>query len=127
MFEDLLGKIGVNLAKVDRIRLSRGVLGRISIIAIVAMIALAFVAWKLTDQNLLVLMGVEIFLVFCLSFAGILWYANKNPQTALFEGADVIQWKQLEMAIRGVPVTSPGPLTSGQASEVQPKLRNPDG
>jgi len=120
MLEDLLGKIGVNLAKVDRIRLSRGVLGRISIIAIVAMIALAFVAWKLTDQSLLVLIGVEIFLVFCLSFAGILWYANKNPQTALLEGADVIQLKQIElMAIRGIPIQSPGPIVSGQAPEVQ--------
>jgi hypothetical protein len=44
-----------------------------------------------------------IVILFVIYFFGALWFANRNPGLALLEGAELIQWRQLDIAASDVP------------------------
>jgi len=54
--------------------------------------------------------AVLIVVVFVVYFGGVLWFANRHPGVALLEGAELIQWRQMDIAakfiapIENVPV-----------------------
>jgi hypothetical protein len=43
-------------------------------------------------------------LVFVIYFSGTLWFANRHPGVALLEGAELIQWRQMDLATETVPI-----------------------
>jgi hypothetical protein len=94
---------GVNAESLDRIRLARGVVGKASYVAGAAIIGLAAVAWGLRDPVYLIVDACLILCLFVAYFVGVLWFANKHPGVALLEGAELIQWRQLEIAASDMP------------------------
>jgi hypothetical protein len=69
---------------------------------------------------LLIIAGI-VALIFILYFTGALWFANRHPGVALLEGAELIQWRRLDMIAKsGSPIESapmlPGPEDEGSAA-----------
>jgi hypothetical protein len=60
-------------------------------------------AWLLHDPRFVLVDAVLIFILFVSYLIGVLWFSNRHPGLALLEGADLIQWRQLEMAAKGLP------------------------
>ena len=96
-----LNAAGVNSASLDRIRLARGVVGKSSYVAGAAIFAIAVVAFSLRDPFYLFCLAPLSAFIFITYFIGALWFAHKNPGLALLEGAELIQWRQMEMAVKG--------------------------
>jgi len=102
---DTLNRVGIGTAELDRVRLARGVIGKASYVAAAAIIALAAVAWGLREPVYLLIDGVLVVVLFALYFGGSLWFAHRHPDTALLEGAELLQWRQLEIAASNAPLT----------------------
>ncbi len=101
---EALEQAGVNAATLDRIRLARGVVGKTSYVAAAAILVIGGITWRLSDHQLVVAAGFVVF-VFVLYFVGVLWFANRHPGVALLEGAELIQWRQLDMIAKsGAPI-----------------------
>jgi hypothetical protein len=114
---DVFRSVGISGDSVDKIRLGRGVVGKSSYVAVVALAALAVVCTRLSDAHpwFLLFLGLMILVVFCLFLLGVLWFSYRNPGVALLEGSELIQWRQIDLAVKGVVVRSPGPAVSGEA------------
>jgi hypothetical protein len=109
---ELLDRAGIKVGGLDRIRLARGVVGKSSYVALSAMLALAVAAWGLKgNAALLSLAGIILFL-FVVYFVGIIRFANRNPGLALLEGAELIQWRQMEISAQGMPAQVNTQLTT---------------
>jgi hypothetical protein len=107
----LLDQSGINASSLDRIRLARGVVGKASYVAVAAVLALGGIAWRLGDPIYLLVAAVLIVLVFAIYFSGTLWFANRHPGVALLEGAELIQWRQMDMAAKTVPNIENKPIS----------------
>ena len=94
------------------IRLAHGVVGKASVVAGIALLMLGSIAWRIDTGLLLVMVG-AILLAFFVYLAAMLWFAHTHPEQALLEGAEIIQYRQQEMAARGVPAPPPAsqPIT----------------
>jgi hypothetical protein len=114
----VLDQSGINASSLDRIRLARGVVGKASYVAVAAVLALGGIAWRLRDPIYLLVAAVLIVLVFAIYFSGTLWFANRHPGVALLEGAELIQWRQMEIAAKTIstienkPISEPDPPVS---------------
>lgn len=83
------------------IRLAHGVVGKMSVVAGIALVALGGIAWRVATDLLLV-MGGMVLIVFFVYLVAVLWFAHRHPEQALLEGAEIIQYRQLEMAAHGI-------------------------
>jgi hypothetical protein len=110
---ETLEQAGINASTLDRIRLARGVVGKTSYVAGAAILALAVVAWGLRDPSYLIADAVLVVILFVVYFIGTLWFANRHPGVALLEGAELIQWRQLELAAKSMPVITDLPEEHG--------------
>jgi hypothetical protein len=99
-FNDLLAKAGVNASAYDKVRLGSGVVGRSSAVAFMAMVGFSVIAYSLRDPFYLIVLAAIMAVVFGGYFLGILRFANNNPDLALLEGAELVQWRQIEMAAK---------------------------
>ena len=95
---ETLQGIGVRVEGLDRIRLGRGVIGKATYIAGAAVLGLAAIALALRDPTIGLIIAFLLVIVFAGYFVGSLWFAHKHPGVALLEGAELIQWKQLDAA-----------------------------
>jgi hypothetical protein len=53
----------------------------------------------------LLIVGILIAALFVLYFLGALWFVHHHPGEALLEGAELIRWRQMEIAAKDVTVT----------------------
>jgi hypothetical protein len=97
-----LNAVGISTASLDKIRLARGVVGKASYVAGATIFAIAVIAFSLRDPFYLFCLAPLAVFVFVAYFVGALWFAHKHPGVALLEGAELIQWRQLDMAARDV-------------------------
>lgn len=101
--EKVLQQAGLSETSLDRVRLSRGVVGKSAYVAAGALLVLAVAGYSLRDSELLILVAVLAFAIFVVFFVGSLVFAHKNPGIALLEGAELIQWRQMDMAAKSIP------------------------
>ncbi|SDT17785.1 hypothetical protein [Bradyrhizobium canariense] len=101
--KQILEAVGVSESSLDGVRLAQGVVGKSSYVAGVALLALLVVAYSLRDSGYLLAVACFIVVLFFGYFAGVLWFANKHPDMALLEGAELVKWRQIEMAAKGQP------------------------
>ena len=104
----LLKSFGLSEESVERIRLGRGVVGRTTYAAVAALFVLAVVAWR-ADPSMLIWIAVLAVGLFVLYFLGVLIFAERNPGTALLEGAELLRWRQSELAAKGLDSIPPVP------------------
>ncbi len=123
-----IGKVlegfGLSEESVDRLKLSRGVVGRTTYVALGLVIVLGIVAWRVPTENLLAIASIAA-LAFLAYFGGVLWFAHKNPGVALLEGAELLRWKQIEMEVKGKGSVPPTPVTI-EPEESKPQLPQGD-
>jgi hypothetical protein len=98
-----LEQVGINASSLDRIRLARGVVGKASYVAGAALLALGAVALVLREPLYLLILAICVLLIFVVYFGGVLWFAHRHPGVALLEGAELIQWRQMDMAAKSIP------------------------
>jgi intracellular septation protein A len=101
--KETLSKVGINAEALDRVRLAQGVVGKSSYVTVAALLALGAIAISLHDSLYLLILAFVVLFVFGSYFAGALWFAHKHPGESLLEGAELIKWRQLEMAAKDVP------------------------
>jgi hypothetical protein len=89
---------GINATALDRIRLARGIVGKASYVAGAALLVLAAVALVLRQPEYLLIDAILAVVLFVAYFVGTLWFANRHPEIAILEGAELIQWRQMEIA-----------------------------
>jgi hypothetical protein len=77
--------------------------GKASYVAGAAILALGVVAFVLREPVFLLIIAICIVLLFVVYFGGVLWFAHRHPGVALLEGAELIQWRQMDMAAKSIP------------------------
>lgn len=97
----ILEGVGLKTEAFDRIKLGRGVVGKVTYVVVTIVAALAIIALRTSDTLLLWGLLGSVVLVFLIYFAGVLSFASKNPGVSLLEGAELIQWRQMDMGIKG--------------------------
>jgi hypothetical protein len=111
--------------KVSAIRLAGGVVGKVSAVLIVASVCIAGVA--AISKNVWVIGG-GIVAILLLAFP-MLWrlinFADRNPQAALLEGAEVLLHEQIVMASKTNPVIplEPEAMTEERPAELPAEER----
>jgi hypothetical protein len=108
---------GISASGLDRIRLARGVVGKTSYVAGAAILALAAIGVVLREPTFLLAIGGIIAAVFVVYFAGVIWFAHHHPGESLLEGAELIQWRQMEMAAKDLSLPPPEPQREIGSSE----------
>jgi len=100
--QQILSKAGVNAETLDRVRLAQGVVGKSSYVAGAALLALTVVAFNLHESAYLITVGCVVLALFIIFFGGVLWFAHNHPGESLLEGAELIKWRQMEMAAKEI-------------------------
>jgi len=96
--DDLLSGLG----GIKGVRLGKGIVGKTGYIAIFNVLAWIAIIWKLGDNltldGMLVLVGACVTCFSVWSIKASFKFAEDNPGIALLEGAEVIAYKQMEIA-----------------------------
>jgi hypothetical protein len=88
----------------ESIKFAKGVLGHTSWTIAFVFAAMAVTVWSLSNSPLYALIGVVIEALFaCIFLLGSWWFAERNPAIALLEGANLVRWRELDMAAQGLP------------------------
>lgn len=89
------------------VRLGRGVVSKTSYVATLPLCVWGMVAWRWAE-NLVQNLGLLVIGVCATIFA--MWFikstrefAERNPELALLEGAELLEWRRMEVAAKGVP------------------------
>lgn len=122
-FGEILQKVGIKEESLGRIRLARGVVGKTSYVAAAMMFVLALVAFGLKGANAALLtVGAFAVIAFVIYLILVLRFATRNPGLALLEGAELVQWRQMEMGVQGqiAPPSGPNVPPPGQTPLISP-------
>ncbi|MFZ0640647.1 MAG: hypothetical protein WA020_08390 [Candidatus Acidiferrales bacterium] len=109
---DLMQRLGISGRQLQNVKLGPGVVGRNSSIAwVFEVVMLAGVIASAVEHDTLMLgvsLGGSILVAVVISLSNV-YFGNKNPAAALLEGAQFLEYHQMQMAAKGVPVIeSPG-------------------
>lgn len=99
----ILEGFGLSEESVDQVKLGRGVVGKVTYVAMAAVAVLGLIAWRLTDESYLILVAGSTILIFIVYSIGILLFARSNPGAALLEGAELLRWKKYDLASKNHP------------------------
>ena len=104
--EDPMATLGKALEAGRNVRLGRGVVSKTSYVAAGLVVVWALVLWKWSANAI---MDGGLLFVGCVATAFAVWFiastrafAEKNPALALLEGAELIEWRRMEVAAKGV-------------------------
>jgi hypothetical protein len=106
---ELLKDVGVSQESLESVRLGRGVVGKATFALISIAALLGVVASRLSTGWMLLAvaaLGVAVFVVYLFR---ILSFAEEHPDLALLEGAELVKWKQIDVAAKGVGTLPSGP------------------
>lgn len=87
----------------ERIRLGKGIVGKTSYVAITALIVLGVAVTRISTDWMRLAVGLIAVALFLFYFISTQRFADKNPGVALLEGAELIRWKQVELAAKNLP------------------------
>jgi len=111
--DDLTRTLLARMQALGHIRLAHGVVGKTSVVAGLALLVLGSIAWRVSTDLLLVTGGM-VLVIFFVYLGAVLWFAHRHPELALLEGAEIIQYRQQEMA-KGVTELPRSPPTTPTA------------
>jgi hypothetical protein len=105
----------------DRVRLARGVVGNTTYAVCCAFLLLVAVAFGLAAHPYIALSAIAIICGVLLVYLFGTWiFAHRHPDQALLGGAELLQWRQMDMAAKGIqlqkdqPNIEPTPLIEGK-------------
>lgn len=102
------------LESARNVRLGRGVVSKTSYIAVTLLVVWAVVAWRWSESLMLnaglLIIGL-VATVFAVWFIhGTRRFAERNPALALLEGAELLEWRKMEVAAKGMSPSKGGPF-----------------
>ena len=109
---NILDRFGFPVAAFARIKGGRGVVGRTGQVMIVALIVLGSIAWRISNENFLMISGAAIIVFVVAIVLLLLRWAEKNPELAVMEGLDLAAYRQAEVAALGMPQPPGGPAVA---------------
>ena len=113
-----LADVGIAAESINRIRLGPGVVGRTTWVGLGALIVLGVAAWNTKNEWLLGGIVGAVLVVSLTYLFRVTSYAKEHPGPALLEGAELLQWQQVELAAKGLtPPKSEGLVVQGQGRE----------
>jgi glucose-6-phosphate-specific signal transduction histidine kinase len=103
------------------VRLGRGVVSKTSYIAAALIIMWGMIVWRWTAD---LTANAGLFLIGAAVSAFAIWfikstrtYAERNPALALLEGAELLEWRKMDVAAKGIPSQPNAPLIEGPVPE----------
>lgn len=103
----------------SRIKLAHGVVGKTSAVALAAFTVLGVVAFGLKGTDWLPAIAFAVVVMFLAFFFVVIDFAKKNPGAALLEGAELVQWRRLEMGAKDLPII-PNMPNAGSGKMIEP-------
>lgn len=98
-----IGVVGQLLDKVAKVKLRGGVVGKLSLVMMIAAGSMAVMAWVASNVWVSGGMGLLLFLLVLILGLRLVNFADKNPRAALFEGAELLLHEQLTIGMKGLP------------------------
>jgi hypothetical protein len=124
LFSEVLHKLGVT-EYFQKFRFG-GFVGKLCVLGGVGVVVMGGVALRLHDDKLIFAAVVVIAILAALIVFKVSDFANKHPELAMFEGAEILQWEQMKLAAKGVKT----PLVLGKPipdPESKPALEDSEG
>ena len=110
MLHEILQRAGIKGGSFQRIRLGRGAVGKTASIMLGACGVFAVIAYGTSGHVVaLIALAAMFTMLVLIVIYGILDFASRNPAQALLEGADLVKWREIDMAAKNVPALPPGP------------------
>jgi hypothetical protein len=109
---DIFERFGLPVEAFARIRAGRGAVGRTAQVMIVALIVLGSIAFRVTDERLLMIAGAAIILFVMLVLRFLLTWAERNPELAVMEGLDLAAYRQADLESKNQLELNPLPPTT---------------
>lgn len=113
--ERLSAHIGASADSLQKVKFGRGAVGKIAVITAIALLALAAIGVRLgTNGGLLLGVGV---IVITIAALGVIFYIlHARPELAVLEGAELIMYKHVSMAAKGITTLPDSPVIPAPAS-----------
>ncbi len=112
------------------VRLGRGVVSKTSYVAAAVVAVWGVVAWRLTDNlvaNAFLLFAALVLTGFAVWFIrGTQSFAERNPAQAMLEGAELLEWRKMDVQMKGLPPVSNSPLVEDQGPRRLPSSSSDD-
>jgi hypothetical protein len=111
MLDEILQQVGITKGgSFQRIRLGRGAAGKatnimLGVCAVFGVIAVALGG----NVTALMILAAMLMVLALIVIWGVLDFARANPAQALLEGADLVKWREIDMAAKNIPALPPGP------------------
>jgi hypothetical protein len=118
---EILDKFGFTSESLQRVRLGRGLIGRMATAFWGVCGLLIVVAFKLNDPWMLVIIAGTGSILFLALLIGVLWFGHRNPGPALLEGSQLIVWRQVELAAKGLVAPPQVPATADPQAPALPE------
>ncbi len=110
------------------VRLGRGVVSKTSYVAAAVVAVWGIVAWRLSDslvENAFLLGAAIVVTGFAVWFIrGTQSFAERNPGQAMLEGAELIEWRKLDVQAKGFPPATDTILVEDQGHRRLPAGRD---
>lgn len=100
IWERVSSRLGGSSETVQKIKFGRGAVGKISVIAVTAFVAIGGMAIRLGSDAIYVGIGGVVFVTLA-SFALILYIVCKTPELAVMEGAELVMYQHVQLAAKG--------------------------
>lgn len=114
--ERLSAHIGASAESLQKVKFGRGAVGKIAVITAVALLALAAIGVRLGASGGL-LVGAGVVVITLAALGVILYILVARPELAVLEGAELIMYKHVSMAAKGVKTLPDSPVLPAPASD----------
>ena len=105
---------GASSETLHKIKFGRGVVGKIAVVAVFALGAIAVASVHVSPNGALIAIGAVVLLSFFV-LSAILLVVMKQPELALLEGAELVMYKHMALGVKGGP-----PLAGDSGQPVAP-------
>ena len=114
ILEKLSSQLGASSETLHKIKFGRGVVGKIAVVAVFALGAIAVASVHVSPNGALIAIGAVVLLSFFV-LSAILLVVMKQPELALLEGAELVMYKHMALGVKGGP-----PLAGDSGQPVAP-------
>jgi hypothetical protein len=104
----VMGQLGISGESLQKIKLGRGAVGKITVISVAALLAIAAVGLKVTGSPSVLTVVVVLGLVALAALGCVLYVVIKQPEIAVLEGAELVLYKHLTLGAKGQPLLPAG-------------------
>lgn len=112
-------QLGVSSESLQKIKLGRGAVGKITVIAVAALTTVGLVGWRVSGNAAIMSVVGGLCLIALAALGCVLYVIVKQPDIAVLEGAELVLYKHVTLGAKGEPpiaipaATIPNTLNAG--------------